>query len=507
MPNSISSVVTHKVSSQSLGNVKIVSTESRLNKVPLHRLMSVQRRLAFEIKSHLNEERSIAMSMCMSHAIKQHNPDMPVTADYIWNDHSGDMVKSGAFYRCNNVHCLSCNVKRQRDERQQLYDALKFYAQRTECKIIFLTLTHSKQRDISLNYEIQSKFISILNKTVNTLNEKYGQKKNYSEYSERVDWRTILEHTFSANWVRDEEGWYKSNHTHQHCLLFIGKNVPEDEVKLKLSRAYRKHLAKYDVLKHESFDEYSFRWDQPDLQTIKSIDDLSQYLASKMSKVEKNIKGLSYEITSSRNKGLSIGGLLTRIYNNECAEDVRIYTDFIRTQRGKQNTRMSKGYRELCKLLEARASDIEAELLEEELALKFAELRTSQDYEDWVWLERLKMESEVKSRTEPDKIVRLSPSLINLVIKACGSVERLDDVVYGFFSAGRHSDFIEFLEIETRTLLDYDWIDDYLDSRCTLVRSRMLQTEYQSLREKIKKFILSIDWEELARLNDCFANT
>jgi hypothetical protein len=289
--------------------------------------------------------------------------------------------------------------------------------------------------------------------------------------------------------------------------LFIGKNVPEDEVKLKLSRAYRKHLAKYDVLKHESFDEYSFRWDQPDLQTIKSIDDLSQYLASKMSKVEKNIKGLSYEITSSRNKGLSIGGLLTRIYNNECAEDVRIYTDFIRTQRGKQNTRMSKGYRELCKLLEARASDIEAELLEEELALKFAELRTSQDYEDWVWLERLKMESEVKSRTEPDKIVRLSPSLINLVIKACGSVERLDDVVYGFFSAGRHSDFIEFLEIETRTLLDYDWIDDYLDSRCTLVRSRMLQTEYQSLREKIKKFILSIDWEELARLNDCFANT
>jgi hypothetical protein len=226
-----------------------------------------------------------------------------------------------------------------------------------------------------------------------------------------------------------------------------------------------------------------------------------------MSNVEKNIKGLSYEVTSSRNKGLSIGGLLTRIYNNECSEDVRVYQEFIRTQRGKQNTRMSKGYRQLCKVLEADASDIEAELIEEELALKFAELCTSQQYEDWAWLERLKMQSEVKIRDEPDQIVRLSPSLINLVIKECGTVERLDDVVYGFFSAGRHSDFIEFLEIETRMLLEYDWIDDYLNSRCTLVRSRMLQIEYQSLRDKIKKFILPIDWEEEARLNDVFCNT
>lgn len=509
MPDSrVSSVLVDKVPSNPLGNVEIVSTENNLNRVPLHRLMSVQRRLAFEIKSHLNEERAIAMSMCMSHAIKQHNPEMPATADYIWNDHSGDMVKTGAFYRCNNAHCLTCNVRRQRDERQQLYDALKFYSQRTECKVVFLTLTHSKQRAISLNYEIQSKFISTLNKTVNTLNEKYGEKKNYSQYTNRVDWRTILEHTFSARWVRDEEGWYKSSHTHQHCLLFIGKNVPEDEVKLKLSRTYRKHLAKYDVLKVESFDEHSFRWDVPDLQTIKSIDDLSQYLASKMSKVEKNIKGLSYEVTSSRNKGLSIGGLLTRIYNNECPEDVRVYQEFIQIQRGKQNTRMSKGYRELCKLLEAHASDIEAELIEEQLRDKFSSLSMDSEMFDHLsWIERLKMESHVKSRAEPDKIVRLSPSLINLVIKECGTVEGLDDVVYGFFSAGRHSDFIEFLEIETRMLLEYDWIDDYLNSRCTLVRSRMLQIEYQSLRDKIKKFILSIDWEEEARLNDVFCNT
>lgn len=507
MPNSISSVVAHIPPSQSLGNVEIISTESTLNRVPLHRLMSVQRRLAFEIKSHLNEERSIAMSMCMSHAIKQHNPEMPATADYIWNDHSGDMVKSGAFHRCNNAHCPSCNVKRQRDERQQLYDALKFYSQRTDCKIIFLTLTHSKQRCISLNYEIQSRFISTLNKTVNTLNEKYGEKKNYSQHTDRVDWRTILEHTFSANWVRDEEGWYKSVHTHQHCLLMIGSNVPEDEVKLKLSRAYRKHLAKYGVLKLELFDEHSFRWDVPDLQTIKSIDDLSQYLASKMSKVEKNIKGLSYEVTSSRNKGLSIGGLLTRIYNNECSEDVRVYQEFIRTQRGKQSTRMSKGYRQLCKLLVAYASDIEAELIEEQLRDKFSTLSMdSEMFDHWSWIERLKMESEVKARTQPDKIVRLSPSLTNLVVRECGSVDRLDDVVYGFFSAGRHSDFIEFLEIETRMLLEYDWIDDYLESRCTLVRSRMLQIEYESLRDKIKKFILPIDWGDLQSTNDIFLN-
>ena len=512
MPNSrINSVVANKAANKSLGKVEEVSIEKEpLLVVPHHRLMSQQRKLCFEVKSMRNPDRSVSMAMCSSYAVRKFNPEMAPTADYLWNIQNQSMVKSGAWFSCGNVHCLSCSQKRQREEQQQLFDVLKYYTQRTDVKIIFLTLTHSKQRDIGLNYEIQWKFISKMNLVINNLNIKYGDKSDYSDHSNRVDWRTILEQTFSANWMFEDGEWFKSVHCHQHALLFVGSNVPEKELKAKLAKAYRKHLQSYGVLKEQQFYKRSFDWEVPQLSTVKNLSDLSKYLASKMTKIEQaKVKGLSYEATSSRNKGLGIGELVQRIYLEGCSEDIRVYREFISVQRGKQSTRMSKGYRELAKYLEEHQNDIEALLIEEQLEAKWqneldAAVKAVMSFDDWSWIERIKMEEEVRKVTEADAKVSIHPTLVNAVIDLLGSVERLDDIVYSYFSQGMFKSFVEFLEDETQQLLEYDWLDDYIECKCSTNRRRSLRAKWEVLRDKIKNFVSGIDWAELVKRNDEF---